>query len=190
VVPLAENWWFWVVVAAALAGGFAFSGRYATFAAAARRAAVRRHLVELPEGKALRRTSAGFRAELSWLVFAAGAWVVLGPWTWGYDGARGAIETDVVTGALVIAIAFAAIVFPALWTLELVAGLWLVLAPWLVGYGDANGPVGLSDTLAGLVIFAISIAALSAAERALRSSPGSGEIGRLRRPGEPGDQGE
>jgi hypothetical protein len=110
---------------------------------------------------------------------------VLGPWTWGYDDDAGAIATDVVTGGLVIVIALFAIVFPGLWALEMIAGLWLVVAPWLVGYGDANGPVGLSDTIAGLLIFAVSIAALSSAQRALRSSPGSKAIGTLgRRPPE------
>jgi SPW repeat-containing protein len=184
VVPLAENWWFWVLVAAALAAGFTFSGRYRALAATARRGAVRRGLVALRPGQALRRPSGGFPDDLSWLMFPAGAWVVVGPWTWGYDGADGAIATDVVTGALVIVIALAAIVFPALWTLEMVAGLWLVLAPWLVGYGDANGAVGLSDMVAGVLIFTLAIAALSAAQRALRPSPGAGAIGRLRRPRE------
>jgi hypothetical protein len=57
----------------------------------------------------------------------------------------------------------------------------LVVAPWLVGYGDHDGPVGLSDVAAGVVIFAVAVASLSAAQRALRPSPGAGAIGRLRR---------
>jgi hypothetical protein len=114
-----------------------------------------------------------------------GAWVVIGPWTWGYDDAAGAVATDVITGTLVIAIALGAIVFPSLWALELLSGLWLVVAPWLVGYGDTNGPVGLSDTIAGILICAVAVASLSAAQRALRPSPGAGGIGRLRR--EPSD---
>jgi hypothetical protein len=189
VTPLAENWWFWVLVAVTIGAAALLSARYRTLAAAARRGAIRRSLVELPRGKALRRPSGGFWNDVSWLVLLSGAWVVLGPWTWGYDDAGGAVGTDTVTGALVIAVALAAIVFPALWTLELVAGLWLVVAPWLVGYGDANGPVGLSDAAAGVLIFAVAIAALSAAQRALRPSPGTNAIGRLRRPPteEPGD---
>jgi hypothetical protein len=182
VVPLAENWWFWLLVAVTLAAAVAFSGRYRTLAAASRRAAVRRGLVELPSGQALRRPSGRFWDDVSWVVLLSGAWVVLGPWTWDYAGTDGAIETDVVTGGLVIVVALAGIVLPALWALELIAGLWLVVAPWLVGYGDANGPVGLNDTGAGVLIFAAAVAALSAAQRSLRPSPGGKAIGRLRRP--------
>jgi hypothetical protein len=180
-VPLAENWWFWVLAGLMIAAAARLSARYRALTSAMRRGAVRRGLVALPRGKALRRSSGGFWDDVSWLVLLAGAWVGLGPWTWGYDDAAGAIETDVVSGALVIGIAVAAIVFPALWTLELITGLWLVLAPWLVGYGDTDGPVGLSDTTAGVLVFAVAVAALVAAQRALRSSPGASAIGRLRR---------
>jgi hypothetical protein len=182
VVPLADNWWFWVLVAVALALTVALSGRYRSLASAARRSAVRRGLVELPRGQALRQPSGSFWDDLSWVAPLAGVWVVLGPWTWGYDGAGGAIETDVLSGGLVIVVALAAIVFPALWTLEMIGGLWLVLAPWLVGYGNENGPVGLSDAIAGVVIFAVAIAALAAAQRALRPSSGGTAFGTLRRP--------
>jgi hypothetical protein len=181
VVPLAESWWFWVLVAGTIVAAALLSRRYRALAAATRRGAVRRGLVELPRGKALRQPSGGFWDDVSWLVLLSGAWVVLGPWTWGYDGAAGAIETDVVTGVLVIVVALAGTAFPALWALELLAGLWLVLAPWLVGYGDADGPVGLSDTGAGVLIFALAIAALAAAQRTLRPSPAADAIGRLRR---------
>jgi hypothetical protein len=74
----------------------------------------------------------------------------------------------------------AAIVFPALWALHLFAGLWLVIAPWLVGYGDADGPVGLSDTIAGILICVIAIASLAASQRALRQGQ-TGAIGRIQR---------
>jgi SPW repeat-containing protein len=181
-VPLAENSWFWALVAGALALIVALSGRFRSLAAAARQGAVRRGVVELPRGQALVKSTASFWDDLSWLALLAGAWVVIGPWTWGYDDAHGAVATDALTGGLVIVFALAAIVFPAMWSLEMIAGLWLVLAPWLVGYGDAGGPVGLSDTIAGLVIFAVAIGALSAAQRALRPSRGAGAIGRLRRP--------
>jgi hypothetical protein len=182
VVPLAGNWWFWVLVAASLAAATALSSRYRSLTAAARRGALRRKLVELPRGHALKQPSGGFWEDLSWLALAAGAWVILGPWTWGYDGVSGAIATDAVSGAAVIVIVLGAIVFPALWALELLAGLWLVIAPWLVGYGDANGPVGLSDVAAGVLICAIAIGSLSAAERALRPRGGGTAIGRIRPP--------
>jgi SPW repeat-containing protein len=177
---LAQNWWFWALAVAALAGLAGSSGRYRLLAARLRRAAVRRGLVDLPPGRALAHSAGGFWSDLSWLVLYAGAWVILSPWIWGYEEVEGAIATDAITGAAVIAIALAGIVFPALWALNILAGLWLVTAPWLVGYGDANGPVGLSDTVAGLVIAATAIATLAAAERRIRPGGGPGAIGRIR----------
>jgi hypothetical protein len=100
------------------------------------------------------------------------------PWIGGYDDADGALAVDLATGALVVLVTLAGILFPALWTLNLLLGLWLVIAPWLVGYGDADGPVGLSDSLTGLLLCAIALAGISSAQRALR--PGqSGAIGRI-----------
>jgi hypothetical protein len=177
---LADEWWYWALVATVLAGAFSFSGRYRVLAAKARAVAIRRGLVELPPGHTLDRAPRGFWSDLSWVALVAGLWVLVAPWTWGYQDVDGAIATDVVTGAFVIAVSLGAVVFPALWVLDLFAGLWLVIAPWIVGYGDANGPVGLSDTIAGIVISAVAIASLASSQRALR--PGqAGGAGRLQR---------
>jgi len=179
---LADEWWYWVVVAGLVLCAAALSGRYRAWAARLRASAVRRRLVELPRGRTIRSRPAGFWSDVSWVALVAGVWVVLAPWTWGYDDVDGAIATDVVTGVIVIALTLAAIVFPALWALVLLAGAWLVIAPWVVGYGDANGPVGLSDTLAGIVICVVAIISLARSQRALR--PGDARaIGRIRPPG-------
>jgi hypothetical protein len=176
----ANEWEFWALVTVILLAAFALNSRYRVLTARARRQAVSRGLVALPSGQALDRAPRSFSADLSWLALLAGVWVMLAPWIWGYHDADGAITTDVVTGALVVALTLAAIVLPGLWTLNVLAGLWLVVAPWIVGYGDANGPVGLSDTIAGIVICAVSIASLVTSERAVR--PGQGNaIGRIRR---------
>jgi hypothetical protein len=176
---LADDGWFWALSSAVLLAAIALSGRYRTLTAGARAAAVRRGLVQLPRGQTLARSPRGFWSDLSWLALLAGAWVILSPWIWGYDDVDGAIAADVVTGLVVIVLALAAIVFPALWALNLLAGLWLVVAPWIVGYGDANGPVGLSDTIAGLLICTVSIACLAASQRAVRR--GGTAIGRIRK---------
>jgi hypothetical protein len=169
----------WMLAAALMALAAAFSGRYRAFAARTRAAAVRRGLVKLPPGHSLGRAPRGFWSDLSWLALAAGGWVVASPWVWDYEHAEGAIAADVVTGGAVVALALAAIVFPALWAINLLAGLWLVTAPWFVGYGDANGPVGLNDTIAGILICAVSITCLAASTRSLR--PGEARaIGRIR----------
>jgi SPW repeat-containing protein len=165
---LADDRWYWVLAAVLLLAAVGFSSRYRALAARARAAAIRRGLMELPPGHALDRAPRGFWSDLSWLALASGLWVVVAPWTWGYQEVNGAIAADVVTGAGVIALTLAATVLPALWSLNLLAGLWLVTAPWIVGYGDANGPVGLSDTIAGIVICAVSIACLAASLRAVR----------------------
>jgi hypothetical protein len=176
---LADNWWFWALVALVLVGAIASRDRYARGVARLRRAALGLGLIALPPGQTL---AGGARAgrDVSWIGLLAGIWVVLGPWIWGYDDVDGALATDAVTGGLVIGLALAGTVFPALWALNVLAGLWLVVAPWLVGYGDANGPVGLSDTLAGIVIAAVALAVLAEAERAVRPGAGPGPVGRIR----------
>jgi SPW repeat-containing protein len=175
---LAGQWWFWALAATLLLAAAVSSRRYRALVAKLRSEALRRGLVQLPPGRRLDRAPAG-RSDLSWLGLLAGLWVMLAPWIWGYDDVEGAITTDLVTGAVVIALALGAIVFPALAALNALAGLWLVTAPWLVGYGDANGPVGLSDSLTGVLLCIVAVASLSASERALR--PGEGRaIGRIR----------
>jgi hypothetical protein len=109
-----------------------------------------------------------------------GAWVVLSPWVWGYDDVHGAIATDVITGSCVIALTAAGILFPAFNALTVLAGGWLVLAPWIVGYGDEGGPVGLSDAIAGVIISALAIAALSAAGKRVAAGEPM-PVGRVRR---------
>jgi hypothetical protein len=176
---LSDHWWFWLLLATVVICAAISTPRYRAFVAVARRYALRRGLVQLPPGHTLENTARrNLPGELSWLSILVGLWVVLGPWIWGYQDASGAIATDVVTGALVIAFTVGAIVFPALSALNVLAGLWLMLAPWLVGYGDTDGPVGLSDSLAGLVICAVAIGSLAAAERAV--GPGQRAIGRIR----------
>src|SRR5439155_4816554 len=136
-------------------------------------------LVELPPGRSLDPVPGGFWSDVSWLVFPAGAWVVLSPWIWGYDGVSGAVASDAVTGAAVISIALAGVFLPGLWALNVLAGLWLVTAPWLVGYGDHDGPVGLSDAVTGLLVAALAIATLSGASRSVASGGGPKAVGRI-----------
>jgi hypothetical protein len=179
-VALAGRWWFWAIVAALAGAMIAFGRRYPELAARARRAAVERGLVSMPSGQRLGSTAGGF-PDLSWLALPVALWVIAAPWIWGYEDASGAIATDVATGAVVVMVALAAVVFPALFSLVLVAGLWLVLAPWIVGYGDANGPVGLNDVVAGILLCVPAVSGLAAAERQALTSRGGG-TGRVRRP--------
>jgi hypothetical protein len=175
---LATHWWFWVLAASFVACSLALSRRYPALVLRARRMALRRGLVAVGSGQALRAPSSAGH-DPSWLVFPIALWLGASPWIWGYDGEPGAIASDLVTAVAVLLLGLAAIVFPALWALETLAGLWLVVAPWLVGFGDTNGPVGLSDVACGVLLVTVAVAALVAAERQL--TRGSGAIGRLRR---------
>jgi hypothetical protein len=180
---LADKWWFWVLVALLLGTAALGSGRYRALVARARARALERRLVEPGAGRRIDTRPGGFWSEVSWLSILLGAWVAASPWIWGYDDVHGAVAADVVTGAAVVALTVAGIVFPPLNALTITAGLWLVLAPWIVGYGDEGGPVGLSDTLAGVLIAALGVAALAAASK--RIVPGEPmPIGRIRTPTE------
>jgi hypothetical protein len=183
---LADDWWFWALTGLVLAAAVVASGRYRRLAASARRRAVERSVVEPGTGRSIDTSPGGFWSDLSWLSILLGLWVAGSPWIWGYDDVEGAVTTDLVTGLLVAAIAAVGIVLPALNSLNVLGGTWLVVAPWLVGYGSEGGPVGLSDTLAGVAIAALGIAALtSASRRVVTGSPMP--IGRIRPPAGPGD---
>ena len=173
---LSHHWWFWALATAVLALAAAQSRRYPALVGRLRRLALRRHLISLPPGQALRPPG----RDLSWLAFPLAAWVAASPWIWGYDDAAGGPAADVLTAAAVLVLAVVSVVLPALWALVALAGLWLVVAPWAVGYGDAGGPVGISDVVAGVLLCTVSVAALASAERQVRT--GSGAIGRLHRP--------
>ncbi len=134
----------------------------------------------MPPGTGLVRRSQSVWRDPSWLTLPIAGWVAASPWIWGYDDVSGAIATDVVTGAAVGLAAIASLAFPAFMALEVIAGLWLVTAPWIVGYGNEGGPVGLSDTVAGVLLAIVAIGGLAAAERQVGPGQGSGGIGRLR----------
>jgi hypothetical protein len=176
---LSDDWWFWAITALILAGAALGSRRYRALTAAARRLSLQRGLVEPGPGRGLTVEAGGFWSDLSWLSLLLGAWVAASPWIWGYDDVEGAVTTDAVTGGAVVVLTIAGIVLPSISALNVLAGLWLVAAPWLVGYGGEGGPVGLSDTLAGVAIAVLAIAALTTATG--RIVPESGPIGRVPR---------
>jgi hypothetical protein len=175
----ADEWWFWVLTCVVVVAAALGSSRYRALAARARRASQERSLVEPGVGQRVDTRPGGFWSDLSWLSLLLGAWVAASPWIWGYDDVDGAVATDVITGAAVIALTLAGVVFPPLNALTIFAGLWLVLAPWIGGYGDEGGPVGLSDVIAGVMIAALGIAALSAASRRIATGAPM-PIGRIR----------
>jgi hypothetical protein len=185
-VMLADKWWFWVLAGGVMGAAALGSGRYRRLAARARRLAFERRLVEAGPAHRVDPRPGGFWSDLTWVSLLLGAWVMASPWIWGYDDVDGAVTTDVVTGAVVVALTIAGIAIPPLNALTVLAGLWLVLAPWLVGYGSEGGPVGLSDALAGVVIAALGVASLAAAAK--RIAPGATmPVGRIRPPPDPPD---
>ena len=162
---LADDWWYWAARGRRSCSAAAvFSGRYRAVAARARAAALRRGLVELPPGRTLDRRPRGFWSDLS-LARAIGGH--LGdplPGARGYHDVSGAITTDVVTGA-VVALSLAARLSGPVGGQP--AGRAVARDGSLDrGLRDATrGPVGLSDTIAGIVVCAVALAGLSAARR-------------------------
>ncbi len=177
---LADEWWFWALIGALLAAALLRSGSYRALAARIRAVALERRLVEPGAGGRIDTRAGGFGSDLSWLSLLLGAWVAASPWIWGYDDVAGAVAADLVAGGAVIVLTVLGIAFPPLNALTVMAGLWLVLSPWVVGYGDEGGPVGLSDTVAGVAIAALGLAAMTAAGN--RITPGAEmPIGRIQR---------
>ena len=159
---LADKWWFWVLACVAVgrrgARELALPGTRGTGPRPGARAAAGR-AGRRPADRHARRAASG--------PICPGCRSCSAP---GSRHRRGSGDTtasterwptDLVTGAAVVVLTLAGIVFPSLNALTVVAGLWLVLAPWLVGYGDEGGPVGLSDAVAGVVIAALGLAALA-----------------------------
>jgi hypothetical protein len=181
---LVDHWWLWALIGVAALGALLGSGSYRRLAAAARRRALERRLVEPGADTRIETAAGGFWSDLSWISLLLGAWVAASPWIWGYDDVDGAVATDVVSGSVVVVLTLAGIVLPPLNALTCVVGLWLVLAPWVVGYGSEGGPVGLSDVIAGVLVAALGVAALAAASR--RIAPGARlPVGRVRRSSDP-----
>ena len=177
---LADESWFWLLTGVVVGLSALGSRRYRELAAAFRRIALQRRLVEPGPAHRVDTRAGGFLSDLSWVSILLGAWVAASPWIWGYEDVDGAVSADVVTGSAVIGLTIAGIALPSLNALTVPAGLWLVLAPWFVGYGSENGPVGLSDAIAGVLIAALGVAALTAASR--RIAPGAPmPIGRVPR---------
>jgi hypothetical protein len=177
-VAATGEWWFWALGALLLVGSAVLGLGYPRLVPRVRRAAVARGLVQL--GPAQRLAPAPGTVDLSWLVFPAAVWVAASPWIWGYHDSADAVAVDLSSGAALLGLGLIAVALPSLWALVLLPGLWLVIAPWLLGYGDANGPVGISDTVAGLVICIGAVSGLYAAERQAVPSRGGG-VGRVQR---------
>jgi hypothetical protein len=179
-MPLYEEWWFWVLAGAAIAGVVVVEPAHRRWAARARESALQRRLVEPGPGARVS-TGPGPRwSEVSLPLLVVAAWVVASPWIWGYADVDGAIACDTVTGGIVALLSTASVLFPALLALNLLAGLWLVTAPWLVGFGTEGGAVGVSDVCAGLAICALALRGLTEAGRRLNAAQSS-PIGRVRR---------
>jgi hypothetical protein len=179
---IAEHWWFWILAGGAATVIVLAEPRWRGAAVALRAAALRRRLVEEGAGMTVD-SSAGGRWSEPWLpALLVGLWVCASPWIWGYEDVDGAIETDVVTGAVIATVSLAGVPFPALLSLNLLAGLWLTTAPWLVGFGTEGGAVGLSDAIAGVVTCGLALRGMTAATRRLRAAQ-PGPVGRIPRRG-------
>ena len=104
-------------------------------------------------GQRLETAPAGFWCDLSWLALAAAGRLggVLAV-DLGLRRRDGRDRQRLSRRAAVIASRPAGDPLPGAPGARTAAGTWLMIAPWLVGYGGEGGPVGLSDTIAGLLL--------------------------------------
>ncbi|MCW2242522.1 SPW repeat protein [Azospirillum canadense] len=89
-----------------------------------------------------------------------GAALFLGPWLYGFADQATASWNAWITGAVMVALAAAAIFAFAEWEewVNLVVGLWAVVAPWALGFA------GHSSAMRTHVVVGLAVAVLSAAE--------------------------
>ncbi len=88
-----------------------------------------------------------------------GAILFLGPWLFGFADQQQAAWNAWITGAVMVALAAAAIFAFAEWEewVNLVVGLWALVAPWVLGFAG-HASATWSHVVVGLVVAALSAA--------------------------------
>lgn len=90
----------------------------------------------------------------------AGAFLFLAPWLFGFSTETVTAWNAWLVGAVIVALAAAALYAFAVWEswANLVLGLWLVVSPWALGF--AGGHAAWSHLVPGLVVAGLSAAEL------------------------------
>jgi uncharacterized membrane protein len=87
-----------------------------------------------------------------------GAWLVLSPWIFGFQGETMAMATAVVLGAAMIVLGLAAIFAPHSWEewVQFVIGLCAIAAPWVIGFGTLRTAT-LNSVVVGVIVAVLSL---------------------------------
>lgn len=98
--------------------------------------------------------------ELNNLNVLLGTFLFFSPWILGYRAEQTACWNAWASGALVCAVAFAALFYFKTWEewLNLLLGSWICVSPWLLGFADQSRATGIH------VIVGMSVAVVASVE--------------------------
>jgi len=87
-----------------------------------------------------------------------GVWLILAPWSLGFEAEKSAMANSVVVGLGLLAFALAAMFLPRAWEAwsELVLGLWLIASPWILKF-NAISMARNAAIATGIVIVALAV---------------------------------
>lgn len=87
-----------------------------------------------------------------------GAWLIVSPWLFGFQGDATAMASAVILGAATLALGLAAIFANRQWEewVEFVLGLCVIAAPWIVGF-SALREARLNHVIVGLVVAVLAL---------------------------------
>jgi hypothetical protein len=94
-----------------------------------------------------------------WVNFAAGAWLAVMPWIFGFGDNHAAVINAIIVALILLAFSTLALVWVEAWEewVGIALGVWLIVAPWALGFGDrrlASGLHAITGALvAGVAIF-------------------------------------
>ena len=91
-----------------------------------------------------------------WCDWALGIWLVLSPWTLGFEFESAATGNAVIVGALVIFAEVVTLSVFRVWEewINVALGAWLMISPWVLGVG---GVAQANFVIAGLIIAALAV---------------------------------
>ena len=103
------------------------------------------------------------------LVFIAGIWLIIAPFSLDYRNTGGDFNgywNDVVIGVALAAVALVRIVSPVatapLSVINVLLGMWLIIAPFILGYNDGSDAAAatVNDIVVGLIVVVLAAVSL------------------------------
>ncbi len=93
---------------------------------------------------------------------ALGAWLLLSPFMLKFMFDVAPAASAVVSGLLLIAVAFGMMLTPRAWEewAEAAIGMWLIAAPWVLGFSDML-PAMRGSVVTGAVVLALALSVIA-----------------------------